>query len=383
MIVSCSKRGFVRAGGALARRSNRMGHKFHCLALALVFWVIGSAFAWSQANVMQFAAFPPDPYAEKFMGNHAWKIYATGEIDVAAAKRLETLIADKHIPGASLMFLHSPGGSLVGGMELGRVIRASSLFTYVGQLNLGDKFAPGYCYSACALAFLGGEYRYLTKGSVYGVHRFFWEEHTNADADIAQILSASVVEYIRSMGVDTKIFALASQAGPSDLVTPSEEMLLQLNVINNGSQPAKWTIESIPGAIYLKGEQETALGMTKFMLTCPARGPMVLYAIFDAGPNTDEVMAWTTNWLFFDDHQMQIGDHLVSKKLSRMVGSMSFTELIGGFCRQSWERSRKLVSDCLRPLARQSSAVLHTCLSTAAPRSFQGFCRFVVVAEKR
>jgi hypothetical protein len=40
---------------------------------------------------------------------------------------------------------------------------------------------------------------------------------------------------------------------------------------------------------------------------------MVLYAIFDAGKNTDEVMAWTTNWLFLDDRQMQIGDHLVSK----------------------------------------------------------------------
>lgn len=283
------------------------------VGLALVFWVIGSAFAWSQANIMQFAAFPPAPLSQKFMGDHAWRIYATGEIDDGAAKRLATLIADKHIPAASLLFLHSPGGSLLGGMELGRVIRTNLLVTYVGQLNAGDKSTPGYCYSACALAFLGGEYRYLVKGSVYGVHRFFWEKHTNADADIAQIVSASVVEYIRSMGVDTKIFALASQAGPSELVTPNDETLLQLNVINNGSQTAKWTIESIPGAIYLKGEQKTALGINKFMLACPARSPMVLYAIFDAGKNTDEVMAWTTNWLFLDDRQMQIGDHLVSK----------------------------------------------------------------------
>jgi hypothetical protein len=36
--------------------------------------------------------------------------------------------------------------------------------------------------------------------------------------------------------------------------TPNDH--LQLNVINNGSQAAKWTIESIPGAIYLKGEQD-------------------------------------------------------------------------------------------------------------------------------
>jgi hypothetical protein len=130
------------------------------------------------------------------------------------------------------------------------------------------------------LAFLGGEYRYLPDASIYGVHRFFWQEHTSADADVAQIVSAAVVEYIKTMGVDTKLFALASQAGSSQAVTPSAEALLSLNVINNGSKPVKWTIESITGGIYLKGEQETALGINKFMFTCPAHAPMdVLPAI--------------------------------------------------------------------------------------------------------
>jgi hypothetical protein len=280
------------------------------VSLAFLFWLGGSAFGWCQTSMMQFAAYPPDPVAEKLMGNHAWNIYATGEIDDGAAKRLTTLISEKRIPVASVLFLHSPGGSLLAGMELGRVIRANSLFTYVGQFNAGQKFAPapGYCYSSCALAFLGGEYRFLVKGSEYGVHRFFWKEHTNADADLAQILSADVVEYIRSMGVDTKIFALASQAGPSELITPPVDTLLALNVVNDGRKPAKWTIESTPDGIYLKGEQETALGINKFMLMCPVRGPVLLYAIFDAGQNTDEVMKWPTNWLFLDGKQMQIDD---------------------------------------------------------------------------
>jgi hypothetical protein len=35
------------------------------------------------------------------------------------------------------------------------------------------------------MAFLGGEYRYLAKGSEYGIHRFFWKEHSNADVNLA------------------------------------------------------------------------------------------------------------------------------------------------------------------------------------------------------
>jgi hypothetical protein len=115
------------------------------------------------------------------------------------------------------------------------------------------------------------------------------------------------------MGAGTKIFSLASQAGPTEAITPTSDTLLALNVINEGRKPAKWTIESVTGAIYLKGEQETALGITKFMLVCPAHEQMKLYAIFDASKNTDEVMSWKTNWLFVDGNQTQIDDWLQEK----------------------------------------------------------------------
>ena len=250
------------------------------------------------------------------MGDHAWAIYATGEIDVDAGKRLDALITEKNIPNASLLYLHSPGGNLLGGIALGRVIRQHQLQTNVGQFTPGKYVAlarPGYCYSACALAFLGGEYRFLLNGSVYGVHRFFWKEHTQSDADLAQVLSAAVVDYIQSMGVNTELFSLASQAGSDQVVTPTAETLLALNVINNGRKPVAWTIESITGAIYLKGQQETSNGMNKLLLVCPAHGPLQLWAIFDAGQNTREVLTWGTDWLFADDHQLQIQDHLAIK----------------------------------------------------------------------
>ena len=144
------------------------------------------------------------------------------------------------IPQGSMIYLHSPGGSLVGGMALGRVIREHKLDTSIGQFDPKLKYVgskPGYCYSACATAFLGGEFRYWSNGSIYGVHQFLWKARSNGDADAAQIVSAALVEYIRSMGVDTKIFALASQAGPSKVITPSHQTLLALSVVNDGRKP--------------------------------------------------------------------------------------------------------------------------------------------------
>jgi hypothetical protein len=149
------------------------------------------------------------------------------------------------------------------------------------------------------------------------VHRFFWKTHSDSDADLAQMVSAALVEYIKSMGVDIKLFALASQAGPSEVITPSHETLLALNVVNDGSKPVKWTIESLAqGSVqemYLKGEQETANGINKFMLVCPAGAPMFLYAIFDAGRNAEQDVTWPVNWLFLDRQSVRMDKQLQSK----------------------------------------------------------------------
>jgi hypothetical protein len=282
---------------------------------AILFLIFGTVSAWSE--VMKFEVYAPDEMSKLLMNDYAWTVFATGGIDDEAGKRLADLLRQKNIPAGSRLYLHSPGGSLLGGIALGRVIREHRLHTLIGQhdtsLNyIGSK--SGYCYSACATAFLGGEFRYWTKGSVYGVHRFFWEGNSANDAALAQIASAAVVEYIRSMGVDTKIFALASQAGSTEIVTPSHEVLLALNVMNDGRKPPKWTIESIPEGIYLKGEQETANGVNKFMLVC-APPEVHLHAIFDGGNGAEQNIRWPVNWLFLDHSQIRVDQQLIRKEL--------------------------------------------------------------------
>jgi hypothetical protein len=90
-----------------------------------------------------------------------------GEIDVNAGERFAAFLAANNIPFGSDLYLHSQGGSLIGGMSLGRVIREHILTTHVGQKGeLKDEFQhieDGVCMSACAIAFLGGEYRFCER----------------------------------------------------------------------------------------------------------------------------------------------------------------------------------------------------------------------------
>src|SRR6516165_6234770 len=101
---------------------------------AFLFLALGAASA--RSDVMSFQAFRPDEAQKTFMNDYAWKIFAIGEIDGEAGKRLAELVTQKKIPAGSRLYLHSTGGNLVGGMALGRVIRDARLNTFIGQRDL-------------------------------------------------------------------------------------------------------------------------------------------------------------------------------------------------------------------------------------------------------
>jgi hypothetical protein len=280
------------------------------LRLAVVLMMLFTASKAVSQTAMQFTVFPPDRSAKALPGAQAWRIYASGPIDEDADKRLEEVIQSNSIPYHADIFLHSYGGSLAGGMKLGKAMRKHLLRSNVGQLDASSKdpSSPkaGNCYSACAMAYLGGEYRFLMTGSVFGIHRFYSNKQTRQDADLAQMMSALVVEYIRSMDVNTEIFTLASRAGRDQIVTPSPEVLVRLNVVNNGTRPAKWSIESVPHGIYLKGEQQTPNGTNKFMITCAPGEPVGLFAIFDAGMNVEDRMNFNAEMLMIDSAKISL-----------------------------------------------------------------------------
>lgn len=88
---------------------------------------------------------------------------------------------------------HSPGGSLVGGIGLGRIIRTLELDTHVGEASR--------CTSACMLAFIGGWSRKVTHDGRIGNHQI-----RNALTEIGSIegiqdLIAYLSDYHREMNV--------------------------------------------------------------------------------------------------------------------------------------------------------------------------------------
>lgn len=151
------------------------------------------------------------------------------------------------------------------------------------------KTQPGACESACALAFLGGSFRYISNGSIYGVHRFF--ATTGAfDGDSAQIVSAAVQQYIRDMGVAPELFAEMTQAGKDRMNYLPENRLKSLGIVNDGLGKTTWTIAPVGNiGLVLKGDRDTVWGYQKIVLGCANAG-LVAFAVFDPKGNADAIV---------------------------------------------------------------------------------------------
>ena len=238
----------------------------------------------AHAEPMQFVLEAPHHPIQIF-GN-AWTIFADGEIDNTSAALLTKTIEENHIPPNSMIYFNSPGGNLFGGMELGRIVRKRGLFTEVGKRGPMEttgqlrnyRVLAGECYSACTLAYIGGVFRWMGLQSAYGVHRFYGDSSLNADN--AQVASSIIIQYMRDMGVDPALFSEMTKAERNDVNILQSSRLETLNVVNNGRERTKWSIESGGEGLYLKGERNTSNGINKFILLC-VKGNVVLYIIFD------------------------------------------------------------------------------------------------------
>lgn len=260
---------------------------FHII-LSVIFAVSAS---WAQAGVMSVQADKPD-WFKVLNGNASWNIVLDGEIDSGAAARVAEALRSTGSDRADV-YINSPGGNLLVGMQIGRLIRQAGASTWIGTLardtantfagKAGVKHVAGHCYSACSLAFLGGVYRYAGKDDEYGVHRFSsGASPTTGDLDAAQVVSAAVGAYIREMDVDPALFDFMVERGKDSIRLLTDAELTRLNVVNNGRQKAEWSIEIVEGGQYLRGVQDTVHGRGKAVLLCQ-KGRIYYYSFYQAG----------------------------------------------------------------------------------------------------
>lgn len=206
------------------------------------------------------------------MSTSSW-IAATGKIGPETPERFRAFLAsEQYVPGQ--IVLHSPGGNLAAGMELGRMIRQAGLTAHIGTTERvfegynapcdtwWDEVKAGVCASSCAYAFLGGRERFVdspyypTSPSLLGFHQFYGNPERGSDMltaeqvteietstlSIAQALTGQIVLYAIEMGVDARIVAFAS-ATPSDgLYFPTTAELEELSIAS-GSGLTKWFME--------------------------------------------------------------------------------------------------------------------------------------------
>lgn len=267
-------------------RSNSVSQR----VLLIIAFVIGLNEAWPQfagatTEELSISLEPPGLY-EIASGSNAWSVYLKGIIEPGADKRVAKEL--NRIPNSPFeVYLDSPGGDFLTGIELGQLLRSRGAWTHIGKRVPGSETpGPGECYSACAMAYLGGFYRFSTKGSIYGVHRT-WKEgaSTDSDLDVGQIISAASSAYIREMGVDGGLLDRIVRSGKNEVYVLSDAEQKALRVTNEGRGPARWSLQLVQGFYYLRGVQDTMHGQGKFMLNCIEKN-IILYSIYEAGEET-------------------------------------------------------------------------------------------------
>lgn len=268
------------------------------------------------AQALSVRAERPDRY-KVVSGNTAWNIVLDGEIDIGAAARVASALALAGNDGADV-YINSPGGNLLEGMRIGRLIRRAGANTWIGKVVLTPPNSPGgqplfkrengSCHSACTLVFLGGVYRFVGAGDEYGVHRFSsTAPPSTSDLDAAQVISAAVGAYIREMDVDPALFELMVERGRDSVRLLTGPEMTKLNVANHGRKRAEWMIEAVTGGQYLRGVQDTIYGSAKAVFFCQER-VVHMYSFYGAGAARAKSLA-TEDWqhsLLLDDKTLPL-----------------------------------------------------------------------------
>jgi hypothetical protein len=94
--------------------------------------------------------------------------------------------------------------------------------------------ASGRCFSACVYAYIGGSSRYMTAGDSLGIHRFTAASPSEHDLEHAQLVSGELARYISDMGVDVRLFQIASQVPSASVYRLTLKDAIALRVANNG-----------------------------------------------------------------------------------------------------------------------------------------------------
>lgn len=189
------------------------------------------------------------------------QIIATGDIEGDSSRRLLAFLRSPQfqetgVQKATIAF-NSAGGSVVGAMEMGRLIRKLRFDTflaprYVESVYPNDKVVATnvVCASACSLAFIGGVQRAVEPKSRFGVHQFYAKKDVGDSA--TQTIVVALAAYIEEMGVDRGMLDRASLTPPGQMLWLPQETILELGIDTTRPPLAAWQLDAAKdGSPYL------------------------------------------------------------------------------------------------------------------------------------
>jgi len=194
-------------------------------------------------------------------------IHANGAITGGTAGSLRIFAQEHHIMRGGAIYFQSDGGLLSEGVKVGRLIRELGLDTYIGGI---DPKEPGYCLSACSLAYLGGVSRFMNDAATYSVQRFYRRAGDNQEFDLAasQVFAGEITNFIKDMGVNPSLFKFMLLPGNESLVGIDKNTLVGFKAVNDGIFDEKWEIALNDKVPYLLGTVRNNHGTHKLTFMC-------------------------------------------------------------------------------------------------------------------
>jgi len=199
------------------------------------------------------------------------QVTLSGEIREGDADRLKAALADHdHLDMRDILFLlDSPGGNLFEGMLIGEVIAQRDEITsaQVGTLEQPD----GICASACVMAYLGADYRYLGGSGRIGVHQFSAPGSQMSGSEAisqAQSISAILVNYIRQQRADPAFYERMSTTRAEEIDWVPRPLLEEWRVVTGSVYDEEAEYRNVNGEIGLELTHSSVYGINNLLMVC-------------------------------------------------------------------------------------------------------------------
>ncbi len=156
------------------------------------------------------------PYSLRLLRNNT-ELEVAGGIPIGTTDAVRIMLDSS--PAVRVIHLNSIGGRIVEANKLAGLISQHHLITYTST----------NCSSACALAFLAGQERYIGEHGKIGFHS---ASINGATGDDELDINASFRKSLSRLGATPAFVAKATTTSPQDMWFPTNEELKQQNIIS-------------------------------------------------------------------------------------------------------------------------------------------------------